>query len=333
MTRIVALTVLALAPWQASRSTAAQRATIAMIERTTCDATLERAGSARSQRVDHGGVYLAAGDRLRCTSRSGSIDIRTGAETRSVTWKDGVYTVQSADPGRATAGSPAQRSADADAEKKRRAHIAAVDAALRHHGRSAAPRGSGTPVRIIYPPLAGLVWPEQFVIRWRPELSSGKAAVSVWVTGAASPLWSATTDGKLGVLDSKAARDALATAGAGAAGSATFIFQFADDRGVTAAPFRALSADAARMLTADLAVWESEQSPLLKSLGRARAFDAHQLFWEAGREYDAAYALTGSCDMLNESLAAHQRAADEAQVRVLSGLRAKFPGGCVDRYR
>jgi hypothetical protein len=136
-----------------------------------------------------------------------------------------------------------------------------------------------------------------------------------------------------GVLDSSEARERLSNAlVAASAASPTFVFQFADDGGVTVVPFRLLTSDAARSLAAELARWDTGESQLLRLLGRAYSFDARELFWDAANEYRAAFEVAGSCDLLNEAIAASSRAGDDEQVRGLVARRASL-SGCTDRFR
>jgi hypothetical protein len=136
-----------------------------------------------------------------------------------------------------------------------------------------------------------------------------------------------------GVLDSSEARERLSNAlVAASAASPTFVFQFADDGGVTVVPFRLLTPDAARSLAAELARWDTGESQLLRLLGRAYSFDARELFWDAANEYRAAFEVAGSCDLLNEAIAASSRAGDDEQVRGLVARRASL-SGCTDRFR
>jgi hypothetical protein len=152
--------------------------------------------------------------------------------------------------------------------------------------------------------------------------------------GAPQALWSETgVDGRRGALESAAARQALVSAAAANPSAQQLYILQLNDKTTTAIPFRVLPPEDARALEGELSLWGKEQSELLRLVGRAYSFHVRQLFWEAAQEYKAALDLTGSCDMLNEAIAAAGRAADDRTVRQLTERRSNFSGGCADRHR
>ena len=331
--------VLGGSPQAAARSASPGQPTAAMFDQITCQATLRRAGGARTETVTqqrHGGTYLSLGDQVRCTSQTGSLTLILKAGPKLLTLKDGPYTVRVDPPARTAPreSKPVERPVDPDLERAQKERAALVAETLRHHGERGATRGTTSAGTVIYPSANGLAWPAGFVIRWNPELASPKIGLSVWRVGAPNALWSETdVDGRRGLLDSADAKKALGTAvAANPTAQQIYILQF-NDKTATAVPFRVLAPEDARALEGELGLWAQEKNELLRLVGRAYSFDVRRLHWEAAQEYKAAFELTGSCDMLNEAVAAAARAGDDGAVRRLTDRRPKFAGGCADRHR
>ncbi len=329
-----------ISPQAASRPTAAVRPTAAMLDRVSCQATLRRAGSARPEPITERtrGTYLFVGDEVQCTSKTGYLTlILSSGEPKLLTSKDGTHKVlapadATAPPRETRAATP--RAVDSEIEKARKELAAMVARVLSHHGKRAATRGSASAPWIIYPAVNAVVLPERFVIRWNPELTSPQPRFSLWRVGGAQALWSDTqVDGRRGVLESTAAKEALGKAVSGGPNAQQLFVLQVQDKEPTAVPFRVLGTEDTQALNQELALWSQEKNELLRLLGRAYSFDVRQLFWEAAEEYRAAFDLTSSCDLLNEAVAASARAGDEAQERKLIERRPSFPGGCTDRHR
>jgi hypothetical protein len=299
--------------------------TVALVESATCSATVKPAGAPRAKPVRvKAGTYLYVGDELRCTSTKGQLTVRLdNGQTREITAADNVFVVK--DPIAVK---------DANVEGLRRATEERVARVLRHHGDRAGSRGGDASVRVVFPVASAVVRPQRFVIRWAPALMSGRLRLSVWRLADNQALWTVSdVDPSSGALDSAELKKALAGAIVGQPDTPqTFVLQFADDKGTGAIPFQLLPPTASAGLDNDLAVWDKEKSALLRRLGRAYAFDTRKLFHEAAEEYRAAFELTGSCDMVNEAIAASRRAQDAGQVRQLSARRNDI-AGCDDRYR
>lgn len=292
---------------------------VALLVRNSCAATL-RPGLIRAKpRPVQEATYLHVGDELRCTSRKGQLTVKlNNGQTRDITSADPPFIVK-----------------DTLLEEKQRAKGEQVAEVIRHHGDRAGSRGGDSSSRITFPSSGAVVWPQRFVIRWAPELMSGRLRLSVWRTGDKSALWSAAdVDARSSALDSPELRAAMTNVAPPQPNAPQLlVLQFVDEKGAGAIPFQVLSTQETLALDRDLMKWDQEKVPLLRLLGRAYSFDTRKLFQEASQEYKAAFELTGSCDMLNEAIAASGRAQDAPQVRQLSSRRATIPGGCEDRYR
>jgi hypothetical protein len=293
--------------------------TVALVESLTCSATLTPARTPGAKPVRlQAGTYLHVGDELKCTSAEGYLTVALNdGRTRRITAADNVFVVK-----------------DTIVDGRRRATEERVARVLRHHGDRAGSRGGDASVGVIFPVASAVVRSQRFVIRWTPALMAGRLRLSVWRLADSKALWTVSdVDPSSGALDSADLKNALAGAIVGQPDTPqTFILQFADAKGTGAIPFQLLPPTAAAGLDNDLAVWDGEKSVLLRRLGRAYAFDTRMLFQEAAEEYRAAFELTGSCDMVNEAIAASRRAHDAEQVRQLSARRNAI-AGCDDRYR
>jgi hypothetical protein len=296
------------------KAAAQEPPTTAMIDHITCDAlwrpSYKATEAEKITEYNNRGMYLRGRDEVKCTSKQGNIIIILS---------DGTSKTVTADMDWSSATDIY--------------HQTIVARALKYHGPRAGTRGQMS--RVLYPHENAVVRPEQFVIRWKPDPNPGKIALSIWALGDRRPRWSdVNIDGSAGLLDSVAARQALEDfVSANPNVELNVFLEFKDNSGTTTTvPFRLLSADESQALTAELKSWDQEQNTLLRSIGRAYSFDSRNLYWEAAREYEEALMeAPRSCDLLNEALAANQRAVDQEHVRQLKEARSKILGGCPDR--
>jgi hypothetical protein len=290
-----------------------------MIDHITCEARWRSSPGDKelsiSDQYDRG-RYLRIGEEIKCMSKRGDITlIQYDGKEKHVTSDLHWFRI----PPR-----PEVRMRQQERPDK-------IALALEHHGQRAATRASNK--RVIYPVDDMVVWIESFVIRWKQEPAPGRISLSIWGLGAATPLWKDDdVDGTTGLLDSPAAREALASSQSKPDGQQFFILQLDGPTGRTTVPFSVLPLDNTTALKEELKLWDQEKNDLLRFIGRAYSFDQRNLYWEAAREYEEALKLApNSCDLLNEALAANERAVDQEQVRQLKEARSKMPRGCPDR--
>jgi hypothetical protein len=300
-------------------ATAAQeQPTAAMIDHITCEALWRPSDTSKEFRgiteMYDRGRYLRIGEEVKCTSRSGDITLllNTG-EDKHVAFRSDWFAI-----------APAR-----DVQQKQEQVAELVAKALRHHGPRAGTRAPA--YRVYCPPPDGAARVESFVIRWQPEPTPRTINLSISALGFPEVVWKDdNVNSATGSLDSPLARQALKNLLQGKPDAPLLLtLRFAESESFS---FSLISAQQAQALEDELKFWDEEHNDLLRFIGRAYSFDQRNLYWEAAREYEEALKLApNSCDLLNEALAANERARDKEHARQLKEVRSKMRGGCPDR--
>jgi hypothetical protein len=315
--RLIALCI-AITSFVVHPMAAQQQPTAAMIDHITCDALWRPSDTSKESwgitEVRDRGRYLRIGEEVKCTSKSGDITLLlyTG-EDKHVTFRSDWFPI-------APAG---------DVVQKQEKQAELVAQALRHHGPRAGTRAPA--YRVYYPAPDGVARVENFVIRWRPEPAPRTINLSILVLGSPEAIWKDdNVNSASGSLDSPLARQALKNLLQGKPDAQLLLaLRFAQSESFS---FFLISVQQAHALEDELKFWDRQQNDLLRFIGRAYSFDQRNLYWEAAREYEEALKLApSSCDLLNEAIAANERARDQEHARQLKEARSKILGGCPDR--
>lgn len=207
---------------------------------------------------------------------------------------------------------PSPPAAAADVNQK------AIDDYGRTGGR---PRGNGQPPSPIFSPTNNsAVRPQSFVIRWIPV--SGAAAVAFSLQDEdGKQIWRLPhAAGISGTLLSDPAKKALQQyRDEGGSGTLVLILQANEKKWQVS--FQVISAESEQSLTRELAAAEREESPLMRYMLRAYAFNRRMMFNDAAIEYDTALSLAPkSTDLIIADIQAQRRVGNLAREEQLIAL-------------
>ena len=279
---------------------AGEQAYAAMIDRVQCQAILKEKTGAEIHLapIDHAARRLAPGESVRCAS-PGSLTLLLG--NREITVKQGTEKIQAADP---------------SAHKDEKDELA-IDA-LAYHNSPAGTRGMSG--RILFPTADSVVWPQDFVIYWRP-LREGNVTFSLHAPNSNQPLWqSGEINGNTGSLDSPELKQKVASYRDSSPQSSKLVLEGQTPSGGFTIPFSLLSRDDEKKLADELQVWSQTNNELLQAVGRAYSFASRNLFREAAQQYAQALKIApGSCDLLRESEAVEEEANNWPRAEQLEG--------------
>ncbi len=307
---ILGLSLLALA----LPALAGEQPSTAMLDQVQCDAVLRDAGTGREfhlSRTHHDGRYLRVGDSVKCNS-DGFLTIMWGSQEIEVKKQ-------------ASAVKPL---ADVAVQGERE-RLAAE--ALSYHNSAAGTRGASG--RILFPVAGSVVWPEDFVIRWRPQTHPGDIALSIYAPGSSQPLWQdREVDGTAGKLESADLKRALTSYRSISPQNAILTLEWRSATSGFNVPFSLLTLDQEKALEKELDIWNQTQNPLLRAVGRAYSFASRNLLWDEAQNYEEALKIApASCDLLNETEAAEEQVKNWERVR--ESERSLEAGHCSDRDR
>jgi hypothetical protein len=142
-----------------------------------------------------------------------------------------------------------------------------------------------------------------------PVIQGGPLSVSIQ-NKIGKEIWHGNVTSSTGLLESAEASDAIGQYQQSGGGQLTVLISQNDKQQQIS--YYVLSREAEKQLEAALAVWDGEQSGLMRHIGRASVFSDALLFEAAGREYEAALAdAPESGDLRQAAVEEYRRAGDD----------------------
>jgi hypothetical protein len=299
---IVLLMIAILAPGARELASAQERSHVGWVEEFSGPAYLIRKGSKVKEQFkpDRDRYrFLYPGDSVGC-DEGGTLKITLFGKLKTIS------------PSPNPTPIPSPPAAPADVNQK------AMDDYGRTGGR---PRGTGQPASPIFSPTKNSgVRPQSFVIRWIPV--PGAQAVSFSLQDEdGKEIWHLPhAAGISGTLLSDPAKKALQQY-RDEGGSGTLVLTLQANEKKWQVSFQVISAESEQSLAKELAAAEREESPLMRYVLRAYAFNRRMMFNDAAIEYDTALSLAPkSTDLIIADIQAQRRIGNTTREEELIAL-------------